>query len=427
MNYKFLKPVPETPAIKEAMSRVSSREESGLPVYDFSSGNIGRLLMEYKVFSDIDIKTGEMPEEFRPISDALKSGIKKAFAGSPDGLSYSPTGGTESQKKTVVRYFNQIHDIPIGEEDTDKVVVTAGGQQALAGALRSISPSSKVISPRWDYAPMTAIASDEMWEYVKLPADKNGLGFSLEDLREEATENSVFYTSMPNNPSGYVSPEKMKATCDIMAEAGGGIIWDAPYLFTMFKLQGGRAAFESSFLEDQIKEFKSVAKKHADRLCLLSSISKTCLAAGLRYGFAYAPEDWIENINAILGRECLSSPTPSFLMGNEILNAFLNNKANLHEWVTKILAGRVNYLLEKEIPLMLPENGKFGALYVLMKTKEDGEEVADKLAEKGIISIKAAPFFGERVNAVRLSLVSVPYVQGDDLWKENVEKLARTI
>lgn len=423
MNYEFLKPAPETPAIKEAMARVSSREEAGLPVYDFSSGNIGRLLMKYEVFSDIDLATGEMPDEFRPISEAIESGVKKAFSGSPDGLSYSPTGGTDEQKRTAVKYFKEVHDLPIEEGDTDKVVVTAGGQQAMAAALRSVSPSGKVISPRWDYAPVTAIASDEEWEYKKLsPGDK--LGFSLADLKEEADERTVFYTSMPNNPSGYVSPEKLGKACQVMKEAGGGIIWDAPYLFTMFRLEGGKARFDPSFLEREIKEFKGVAREYADRLCLLSSISKTCLSAGLRYGFACGPETWIQNINAILGRESLSSPTPSFLIGNEVLKAFLEEEINLHNWITRILARRVNYLLEKEIPLILPENGKFGALYVLMETEADGTEVADRLAEDGVVSIKAEPFFGKRVNAVRLSLVSVPYVEGDDLWKENVDKLA---
>lgn len=422
----YLKPPPEPPAIRDAMAKASKREEEGLPVYDFSSGNIGRLLLEYDVFSDISINTGNMPDRFEPIAEALYKGLKKSFAGSPKGLAYSPTGGTQTQQKTVIEYFKQIHNVPLDHNDTDRVIITAGGQQAMAAALRSISPDAKVITPRWDYAPVTGIASDEAWDFSKLPA-QNGLGFDLDDLRKEAKESSVFYTSMPNNPSGYVSAEKLEGAAKVMTERNGGIIWDAPYLFTMFRLKGGEASFSSSFLEEEIGKFTEIAQKFEDNMCILSSISKTCLAAGLRFGFATAPADWIQNMNGIIGRENLSSPTPSFIMGNEILKTFLDKGVKAHEWVSEILADRVNYLFEKEIPLVIPENGKFGALYVLMEAGENGSDFADKLGERGVISVTGEPFYGAEVDVVRLSLVSVPFVDEDRLWKENVDNLAKRL
>ena len=426
MKKKYLKPAPSPPAIRDAMAKASEREEKGLDVYDFSSGNIGRLIAGNKIFGNYTLSIEDIPEGFEQIAEALKSGIEESFISAPKGLAYSPTGGTEEQKKVAARYFNEIHNVPLDDQDMERVIITAGGQQAMAASLRSISPDAKVIAPRWDYAPVTGIAEDAPWDFVKLPANDE-LGFSLDALREEVEEGSVFYSSMPNNPTGYVSVEQLEGAARIMDENNGGIIWDAPYLFTMLKLEEGKAGFDSGFLESEVDRFSRLAKEYSHNMCILSSISKTCLAAGLRFGFATAPEEWIQNMNGIIGRENLSSPTPSFIMGTKILKAFLDKGASVHEWASEVLAGRINYLLEKGIPLLLPENGKFGALYVLMKAESSGDSFAEELAEKGIISVPAEPFFGGPVNYVRLSLVSTPFAEGDKLWKGNVDALAEKI
>lgn len=426
MNQPYIKPTPEPPAIRDAMAKASEREEGGLPVYDFSSGNIGRLVGDYQVFEEFSLKTGEVPEGFLGVAEAIKRGLRKSFVESPVGLSYSPTGGTEAQKKNVIKYFQQVHNVPLGDEQTERVIVTAGGQQAMAVALRSISPDTKVLVPKWDYAPVVGIASDEPWELMKLPGS-GGEGFTLDSLKENANKGSVFYTSMPNNPSGYVSADKLSKAVEIMVEKGGAVIWDAPYLFTMFELRDGEASFAPEFLKNELEGFSEIAEEYSEHMCILSSISKTCLSAGLRYGFATASEKWIDNMNAIVGRENLSSPTPSFIIGNEILTDFVDGKIRVHEWASRLLASRFNYLLENDIPLLLPENGKYGALYALMETSEAGSKVNDELAKEGIITVPAKPFYGDEVNAVRLSLVSVPFVEGDKLWEENVDKLAALI
>lgn len=233
---------------------------------------------------------------------------------------------------------------------------------------------------------------------------------------------------MPNNPSGYISPDHLRTAVEIMEDKNGAVIWDAPYLFTMFKIEDGEARFDPHFIQGEIQDFNQITKEHSDSMCILSSISKTCLAAGLRFGFAYACKEWIQNMNAIVGRENLSSPTLSFIVGDKILKSFLDEDARAYEWVSKILADRVNYLLRRDIPLILPKNGKFGALYVLMKTDNRGTEFANQLIENhGIVTVTGEPFYGDIVNAVRLSLVSVPYVENDSFWKDNVDKLAEVL
>jgi len=205
-------------------------------------------------------------------------------------------------------------------------------------------------------------------------------------------------------------------------------VWDAPYLFTILKITRKGAEFDKAFLKEKLTEFKAVTEKYYRHICILSSLSKTCLIAGLRFGFATASEQWIQNMNGIIGRENLSSPTPSFIAGAAVLRRFLENPVS-HEWVCRVLANRLTVLM-KEVPehLMLPGNGMFGALYVLVKTSQEATKVADKLMrEHGIVTVAGNQFYGGPVNAVRVSLVSVPWIEGDKAWIKSVRILKKAL
>ena len=98
MKQTYFKSQPVLPAIRDAMAKDSRREEEVLPVHDFSSGNIARLLAQHR----------------RDLRESVKHFLevfKKAFVDSPKGLAYSPTGGTEVQKRDLIQYFRQVHDV----------------------------------------------------------------------------------------------------------------------------------------------------------------------------------------------------------------------------------------------------------------------------------------------------------------------------
>lgn len=427
LTTKYLKRVLRSPAIRDAIAKAIEREEKDLPLFDFSTGNTGRLLMKYNIFENFSMNIKDTPEQFRDIANAIIKSLKEGFVKAPQGLSYSPSGGTEGQRKIAIEYFRKIHGIPLTQKDTDKVIITSGSQQAMSASLRSILANSQVLVPRWESALVVDIASGAGWRLEKLPPI-DGLGFNPEDLEEAAKPGSVFYLSMPNNPSGYLSSEKLKAAVEIMEKKGGAVIWDASSLFTLCKLENDQAKFDPSFIADEINDFKTITEKHYKSMCVISSISKTCLATGVRFGFTYACKEWIENMNAIIGSENLSSPVLSFIIGSNILQTFLEKDPKPYEWISKILADRINCLLEKGVPLILPKNAKFGGLCVLMATGRSATEFAKKFLEKGgIVSVPGKLFYGDKFNAVRLSLVSVPYVEGDQLWKENVNKLVEII
>ncbi len=424
-NFLLSSTVP--PIIRETINKATLREEKGLPIFDFSSGNIGKLLFKINLFDKIDVKVNEnLPLELKVIAEAIKEGILEAYYPTPKGLSYSPTGGSLQIRKLAIKYFKEVHGVPLNDEDFDKVIVTAGGQQAMTAALRSLKPEAKVFLSRWEYDVIPAIVKDRGGQVIRIKRN-NDLSINIDDLKEKIVENSVFYLSMPNNPTGYISTQDFEKILEVLTERGCGMIWDAPYLFTILKLTSNKAEFDRNFLQEKIDEFKRIIRRYYKNVCIISSLSKTCLMAGLRFGFATASSHWIKLMEAFIGRETLSSPTSGFTIGAKVLEAFLKNKI-VHEWACKILAQRLTMLIEENLPLILPKNGAFGALYALIKTNKDGTKLADKLInEYGIVAIPGEPFYGQPKNVIRLSLMATPWVKNDEEWVKSVKMLKKAL
>ena len=424
MLQDYLAPTPPPPAIREAMAKAAERKEKGLPVYDFSSGNVGALPLKLKLFRTMQIEAEEgLPESLRLIAEGVAKGLIESLYEKPSALAYSPTGGTTPVKRSVLRYFREIHGLPLTDNDLDRILVTAGGQQAMTASLRALKPGTEVLMLRWDYSPIPGILRDRGLKETRVRMTEE-LALDVSDLESKLGENQVFYLSMPNNPTGYTSVEDLKTIARLMEERGGGVIWDAPYLFTIIRLTESKAVFDKAFLNELLEKFRKVGRRHYENMCILSSLSKTCLIAGLRVGMATASRQWIANMSAIVGRENLSSPTLSFTIAKHLLDAFLE-KPITHEWTCKVLASRLTVLME-EIGdhLILPRNGIFGALYALVKTPEDGASFSRKLVEeKGIVTVPGSAFYGGSVNAVRLSLVAAPWTEGDEIWVDSVRAL----
>ncbi len=430
MTHEFLRPFPPKPPIREAMVKAAILKEKGVKVFDFGSGSVGNLLFETPIFKEIEIELNEeLPKPIRMIAEGIRNGILDSYCPAPYALGYSPTTGTSEQKKWVIKYMKNIHGMPLTDEDIDKVACTAGGQQAMTASLRSIKPGTDILMPQWDYSEIPSIIERNGCKLTRVSMHDD-MSLDVDDLKNKITDKSVFYLSMPNNPTGYTSAEDLKVVLESMMTKEGGVIWDAPYLFTIFELTPRttptKAIFNKEVVENQRQKFKEVVQKENDNLCILSSLSKTCLLAGLRFGFVTANKQWIANIETIIGNESLSAPTLSFITGAHMLRLFLENPT-AHEWMCEILANRITILLEEGIPLLLPKNGLYGALYALVKAPVDGTKFADELVNKGMVTISGTSFHGDPVNAVRLSLVAVPWVDGDEKWIEAARALRKAL
>jgi len=425
MTQEYLLPSPPAPAIREAMAKAVQRKDKGLEVFDFSSGNIGNLMVSQPVFSRMEVEVSDsVLPDLRAVVEGLRDGIVASYHPMPKGVAYSPTGGTNPIRALVARYFRELHGVPVGDEDTNHVIVTAGGQQAMTAALRSIKPGTRVLIPQWEYGPASGIIRSHGCEEVRVRMTDE-LAIDMDDFRSKATPNSVCYVSMPNNPTGFMSVEQLRDITVTMASHGGGVVWDAPYLLTLLRLEEGKARFDPTLLQETLNDLRELGEEFHPHMCILSSLSKSCLIAGLRFGFAYGSTQWVDNMEAIVGRENLSSPTPSFIAGTEVLRRFLDQPKS-YEWVCRVLADRLTLLVEEMSDhLLLPGNGLFGALYVLVKTGDQPcKPFADRLIEEsGIVTVPCNQFYGGEAHAVRLSLVSVPWSEGEEGWRASVAAL----
>ncbi|MFW6056215.1 MAG: aminotransferase class I/II-fold pyridoxal phosphate-dependent enzyme [Chloroflexota bacterium] len=429
MTQEYLLPSPPAPAIREAMSKAVQRKDKGLEVFDFSSGNIGNLMVGQPVFSRMELDVSDdVPPDLMAVVQGLRDGIINAYYPMPKGVAYSPTGGTDPIRALVARYYRELHGVPLSDSDTDRVIVTAGGQQAMTAALRSIKPGTRVLIPQWEYGPASGIIRSHGCEEVRVRMTDD-LDIDLDDFRSKATRNSVCYVSMPNNPTGLMSVDQLTSMVKIMVENGGAVVWDAPYLLTLLRLDGNHASFDAAMLTDTLNQLRELGEEYYPHMCILSSLSKSCLIAGLRFGFACGSKQWVDNMEAIVGRENLSSPTPSFIAGTEVLRRFLDEPKS-YEWVCRVLANRLNILIERlGDHLLLPKNGLFGALYVLVKTGDEPcKGFADRLIDQsGIVTVPCNQFYGGEAGAVRLSLVSVPWTEDEEGWIASVEALKSAI
>jgi len=416
MKQEYLFPSPPAPAIRQAMAKAVKRKEKGLEVFDFSSGNIGNLLASQAIFKTFDVKTSDsIPPELKGIIEGLREGVINSYYPYPRGLSYSTTEGTEGIRNLVIQYFREVHGVPPSDNDTDRVTVTAGGQQAMTAALRSIKPGTRVLIPRWEYAPAAGVLEFHNLDLTRVKVNQD-LSINIDDLKRKVRQNSVFYLSMPNNPCGYVSPEDLRTIVEVLSANSGGAVWDAPSLFTILRLTSRSATFDKGLLQQKLAAFKEIAGKYHEHMCILSSLSKSCLIAGLRFGFAVASKQWIDNMDAIIGRENLSSPTPSFIAGTEVLKSFLQQLTS-YEWVCDVPAGRLTILMEQVgAHLMLPGNSMFAALYAaVLIGKMSSKVFAEKLIrDYEIVTVAGEQFYGGEAPAVRISPVSVPWSEGEE-------------
>ena len=157
----FLKEYPVSSGIKDAMASVAHREELDLPVIDFGIGNVGKMIIDSGLFSKFQIEVNdELAKPLRLIGEALKIGLLNSFYEKTAGLPYTPVGGTDSVKLLVLKYFKKFHGIPLSDEDLNRVIVTAGGQQALSASLRAIKSGTTIYMNRWEYSPASEIVKE---------------------------------------------------------------------------------------------------------------------------------------------------------------------------------------------------------------------------------------------------------------------------
>ncbi|MDO8886855.1 PLP-dependent aminotransferase family protein [Candidatus Oleimmundimicrobium sp.] len=233
---------------------------------------------------DIISFAGGMPDtRSLPIEIVIEATKKVLQKEGPAALQYGPSEGHLGLRKCVSKLMaeNNMH------VDTDEIIITDGGQQALdlLGKI-FINPKDNILVEGPSYVGAIQAFSSYQAKITSLPLDENGLLIdslvqALEDLKKR-NQKAKFIYLVPSfsNPTGItLSLERRKALLKIIKKYDLLAIEDNPY-------------DQLRFSEDKIPTLRSMDNS----LIYMGTFSKI-FSPGVRLGWVAAPKPIIEKLN----------------------------------------------------------------------------------------------------------------------------------
>ncbi|HLE14453.1 MAG TPA: pyridoxal phosphate-dependent aminotransferase [Anaerolineales bacterium] len=239
----------------------------------------------------IHLGIGE-PKNKAPITAILSSAAKLTSG----DVKYTPTDGTPSLKKAIVRYTEENYNRSIAPEN---IIVTNGAKQSLYNILFSIlDPQDEVIvlAPYWvSYPEMVKM----MYGIPVIVASKDGTFHPrMEDiLAAVSSYTKAIILNSPNNPSGVVySREFIAEIVEFCESKGIYLIMDDIYHKLVF--DGVVAVPGYTFTQKDLESTKVIA---------VNGVSKLYGMTGFRIGWVIAPRRLVEVMTNIQA-QMTSSP-----------------------------------------------------------------------------------------------------------------------
>ncbi len=244
-----------------------------------------RLLRE-KGEAVIHLGAGE-PKNRAPISAILSSAAKL----NTGDVKYTPTDGTPSLKKAIIKYTEENYDKIVAPEN---IIVSAGAKQSVYNILYSIlNPQDEVIilAPYWVSYPEMVRMVYGMPVIVK-PED-GGFYPRMEDLLKVVTSyTKAIIINSPNNPSGVVYSEEFIAQIIEYCEKKGiYIIMDDIYHKLIFDGKKWPACYRFTK--------KDLESSH---IIVVNGVSKLYGMTGFRIGWAIAPRELVTIMTNVQGQ-----------------------------------------------------------------------------------------------------------------------------
>lgn len=226
----------------------------------------------------IHLGIGE-PKNKAPIT-AILSSASKLNTGE---VKYTPTDGTPSLKKAIVRYMEENYNRIVAPEN---IIVTTGAKQSLYNILFSIiNPQDEVIilSPYWvSYPEMVKM----VYGIPVIVTPKDGTFYPrMEDILEAVTSyTKAIIVNSPNNPSGVVFSDEFIAQIVEYCETKGiYLIMDDIYHKLVF--DGIRPAPGYRFTKKDLESTKII---------VVNGVSKLYGMTGFRIGWVVSNRKLVE-------------------------------------------------------------------------------------------------------------------------------------
>ena len=317
-----------------------------------------------------------------PLSDAAKKRGTKVYhlnIGQPDivtpdeimhavrhfdekVLAYGPSQGLLALREEIRKYFLRF-DIKV---NTDEVVITTGGSEAILFALMTIGDAGdEILVPEPFYTNYNGFATMAAMQVIPVPTKiENGFAMpAREEFEKRITSRTraIMYCS-PNNPTGAIfSRNDLKMITELATERNLWILADEVY--REFTYDGGSHTSILSFPEV------------ADRAICLDSISKRFSACGARIGCLVSKNTDVIASALKLGQARLCPPTieqMGAIAGYQTIDKFLEQMISEYQTRRDIVCEEL-----AKIPGAVFTKPA-GAFYIMPKLPVDN---ADKFAQ----------------------------------------------
>ena len=334
-----------------------------------------------------------------PTPDVIRRAAVQAIVEEQNG--YTSHAGLPGLREKVAAEY------PYLEQRADRVVITAGSQEALYLALLAlVDEGDEVLLPNPGFVAYPTIVrmAGGTASYYRLPRER-GFEFDIEDFRRALTPRTkVVVCISPSNPTGRTLSERDLASIgDALRDHGAYLISDEIYRDLYYTAE--RPGSLTSFYE---------------RTIVISGLSKSMSMTGWRLGWLCGEEAVVQATLVLHGyvTTCASA---------------VSQKASLVAWSEEAEQARAGFretfrarrdhllaLIESELKLraVMPE----GAFYTMLDVSEYGPsmKVAEALLEERVITVPGAAFGSESEGFLRVS-----FCADHDTLAEGVQRIKR--
>jgi aspartate aminotransferase len=282
-------------------------------------------------------------------------------------------------------------DYPHLELAPDRVVITAGSQEALYLVLMTlVDEGDEVLIPDPGFVAYPTIVhmAGGTPKFYRMPAAR-GFAFDAEEFRRALTPRTKAVVCVsPSNPTGRVlTRDELGAMADALRGTGVYLISDEIYREIHFT--GERPASASEF--------------YKERVVVLGGLSKSMSMTGWRLGWLLGDADVVRSALVLHGYTTTCASTVS---QKAALAAWTDEAATAREHHRQIFRERRDHLLkllsdELSLRAVTPE----GAFYAMVDVSAHGDSmsVAERLLEHGVITVPGAAFGSEGEGYLRVS------------------------
>ncbi|ATH62983.1 aminotransferase class I/II-fold pyridoxal phosphate-dependent enzyme [Staphylococcus pasteuri] len=336
-----------------------------------------------------------MPEV---VKDAYIKAIKN------DQTSYSHNKGIIEARQAISNYYQNKYGF---EYSVDEIIMTNGASEALDTTLRSIiNPGDEIIIPSPTYAGYIPLIQTLGAVPKFIDTTETSFKITPELLNQYINENTkAVLLNYPTNPTGVtLNREEVSDIVNTLSKYNVFIISDEIYAENTFN------GVHTSFAEfDEIR----------DQLILISGLSKSHSATGIRVGFLIGPEYLIEKLTFMHAYNCICTNVPA----QHACIAALNEGLEAPKYMNKAYIERRDYLIEKLQDLGFELNAvPEGAFYIFPSIKnytdDDFNFCVDVLEKAHVAMVPGSSFTDIGKGHVRIS-----YAYDMSLLKEGMSRL----